>query len=534
MSEPLDQFIRKVSDSGLVSSEELVMFCASHSQEQRVQTPEDLQRQLLENGLLTDYQVEALEANDARPLVIGDYIILEKIGQGGMGIVYKARHRRMKRVVAVKMLPTTVDNRDHVLRRFEREVEVAAKLNHPNIVTALDSREQDGQHVLIMEYVEGEPLSDIVERDGPMTVKQAVRCVSQVAAGCEHVHDLGVVHRDLKPANILLDKNGTVKILDVGIAWVDSADDEESLAERTQLTNEGVLMGTPDYMSPEQAVDSHNVDHRTDIYSLGCTLYFLITGRPVFSGRTPIQTLVAHRESALPSLRDRRPDVPDILDAIYLRMIAKRVEDRYQSMSELLVDLRSENVTSDQALNAASNITAETPVDGESPILSEIVDEPTDQYLATRVNGSRAHGTRANSERDPRRYSSYIVRRLVLESLTRLAGVVLGLISGFELGNRLVGPATAIGVLTFSFVGWRSGGGYSWMIARHCGWIPAQPEDKFSEWFRVDKLKWHGVAFVVGGVIGMTGGSFFLGGIFGYTLLMFTDWLRRRRLLEVR
>jgi serine/threonine protein kinase len=267
------------------------------------------------------------------PETLGEYTLLEPIGAGGMGQVFKARHRRMDRIVALKVLsPQTVSSVDSV-RRFQREVKAAAKLVHPNIVTAYDAGESGDIHFLVMEFVDGTDLHRYVNEHGPMAVEQTVDCILQAARGLEYAHRQGVIHRDIKPGNLLLTPDGAVKILDMGLARLDSSGGDEP------LTGTGVLMGTVDYLAPEQADNAGKVDHRADIYSLGCTLYFLLTGHAVYKGKDTIQKIMAHLNAPIPSLRDARPEAPRALDAIFQEMVAKDAEQRYQSMTKLVNSL---------------------------------------------------------------------------------------------------------------------------------------------------------------------------------------------------
>jgi formylglycine-generating enzyme required for sulfatase activity len=247
------------------------------------------------------------------------------------------------------------------VERFRREVEAAAKLSHPNIVTAYDADEHQGMHYLAMEYVEGKDLATVVKDHGPLPVRQAVECILQAARGLQYAHEQGIVHRDIKPGNLLLDKKGTVKILDMGLALIAGA--EAALGGPERLTATGQVMGTCDYMSPEQALDSHVADHRTDIYALGCTLYRLLTGHPPYRGETLMQILLAHRENQIPSLCEARPEVPAELDACFQRMLAKEPGDRYQSMAEVVAELETVlAVVSGRSVTAAA-VSDESPSD---------------------------------------------------------------------------------------------------------------------------------------------------------------------------
>jgi serine/threonine protein kinase len=331
----LEVFVRRLAECGLMTAEEIQAFVEALSDQEKPATAAQLARQMHAGGRLTKFQARAIYQGKTKGLVLGNYVVLDKLGQGGMGQVFKAQHRKMERLVALKILPSSATKSPEAVKRFQREVKAAARLSHPNIVTAYDADECSGLHFLVMEYVDGSDLSSQVREHGPMQVGAAVDCVVQAARGLEYAHRRGIVHRDIKPANLLRDAGGTVKVLDMGLARVKEASGPGGKAEGS-LTQNGQVMGTLDYMAPEQAADVKLADARADIYSLGCTLYYLLSGRPPFGGETLTQKILAHREEPTPSVRGARPDAPERLDQLIQRMLAKQPEGRPQTMGEVI------------------------------------------------------------------------------------------------------------------------------------------------------------------------------------------------------
>lgn len=330
---PVESVVKQLEDSGIIARGKLVEFVppAAHPKD-----GEELLRELFRRNLLTKFQAQNCAQGRAKSLILGGYTILDRIGAGGMGQVFKAEHHRMKRLVAIKTLPAKSMRDSAAVARFQREVEAAAKLRHPNIVAADDADEANGVHFLVMEYVDGTDLASLVKSHGQLPVPRAIDYILQAARGLEYAHSEGVIHRDIKPANLLVDKKGVVKILDMGLARIEA---DRDAATQAELTTDGTVMGTVDYMAPEQAVSTHNVDARADIYSLGCTLCYLLTGKPTYCGESLMQRMLAHREQPIPSLRALRSEIPEQLDKIFSRMVAKRAEDRYQTMSEVVAEL---------------------------------------------------------------------------------------------------------------------------------------------------------------------------------------------------
>ena len=292
--------------------------------------------------------------------LLGQYRLLERIGAGGMGQVFKAIHPTMQRVVAVKIMAANLVEDARARARFRREVQSAARLAHPNIVMAYDAAEEAGCCFLVMEYVEGHDAGALLHEHGPVPLGMACEIVRQVALGLQHAHEQGMIHRDIKPGNLVIaprrpPRDGgivsppppgwpadpVVKILDFGLARFQAGESDLAVhvPGSTPLTREGHVVGTPEFMSPEQACNSGRTDIRSDIYSLGCTFYCLLTGQPPFTGPSLLEIMVQHLQSSPPSVTLLRPDVPPALAAVVERMLAKRPEDRYQEPGEVAAAL---------------------------------------------------------------------------------------------------------------------------------------------------------------------------------------------------
>jgi serine/threonine protein kinase len=260
---------------------------------------------------------------DAPPPAIPGYEILEKLGEGGMGVVYKARHVALDRIVALKVISRALLANPSALARFRREARAAARLSHANLVTVHDAGASGDDHFLVMEYVAGIDLAQCLAQRGALPPREACDYIRQAALGLEHAHERGLVHRDIKPSNLLVAPDGTVKLVDLGLALIRPG--AADLAANDTLTQEGGFMGTPDYVAPEQALDPHAADIRADIYSLGCTLYHLVTGRPPFPGGSFAQKLLRHQQE------EPAPFKPAAVLKIVRTMMAKKAADRYQT-----------------------------------------------------------------------------------------------------------------------------------------------------------------------------------------------------------
>jgi serine/threonine protein kinase len=333
-----EQLLEQVSKSGLLDPPRL----EEYAREQRAAgvlppTPQGLADALVRDGLLTRFQAEQLLAGRSRNFILsGKYKVLRPLGAGAMGQVFLCEHAVMRRLVAVKLLPSGLASDPAAVERFHREARAVARLHHPNIITAHDADRDGNRHFLVMEYIDGHTLDQLVRQVGPLPAARAAHYIRQAALGLQHAHEHGLVHRDIKPSNLLVDRAGTVKVLDLGLArfFHDEADD---LTRRQDHSP----MGTTDYIAPEQAEESHAVDIRADVYALGCTLYHLLTGQVPFPGGTPLQKLRRHQDAEPRPAETLRPDLPGGLASVLRRMMAKRPEDRYQTPGEVAETLAS-------------------------------------------------------------------------------------------------------------------------------------------------------------------------------------------------
>ncbi len=402
----VDQFLELLRKSGLVEAKrldaELEHVAKSGGPPGK---PSQLAAQLVRRGLLTNFQATQLINGRWHGFFVGSkYKLLEPLGAGGMGKVFLCEHTLLKRLVAVKILPTEKMSDASLVERFHREAKATAALDHPNIVRCHDADKDNKLHYLVLEYVDGVSLQQLVAQNGPLDAARAAHYVSQAAAGLQHAHEAGWVHRDVKPGNLLVDRQGVVKILDLGLARI-------LLDNRDQLTkdlDDKPVLGTADYLAPEQAMNSHDVDIRADIYGLGGTFYFLLTGRPPFADGTVTQKLLWHQVKEPEHVREIRPEVPVAMAAVLNQMMAKNPARRYQvplevvdaltpwteapipSPTEKELPARSAAVQSLQPLSGspsssgAPNSTVRKTADGPT---SRVLKEPTSGVAAPASSG---------------------------------------------------------------------------------------------------------------------------------------------------
>jgi WD40 repeat protein len=329
----VEEFLEIGRKSGILEKQALDAYVHQMREQAAVPgSPAKLARRMVKDGLLTNLQAELfLQGKWRKFLISGKYVLLERLGSGGMGTVFLCQHKVMRRKVAIKVLPAKLAQDKSIVDRFHREARAAAQLDHPNIVRAHDIDQDADMHFLVMEYVNGNNLEQIVQRRGPMDALRATHYIYQTALGLQHAHEAGLVHRDIKPGNLLLDRTGTVKILDMGLARFFN-EDQDNL---TRQHDSQCVLGTADYLAPEQAIDSHGVDIRADIYSLGVTFYFLLTGKSPFQEGTLAQKLLWHQMRAPRPVREIRPELSAELAGIIDQMMAKAPADRFQTPLEL-------------------------------------------------------------------------------------------------------------------------------------------------------------------------------------------------------
>ncbi len=327
-----NKFIDFVRRSGLIEEAELEDFLDKtvNQDGKAALDNRDLAKRMIDHDLLTQWQADKLLSGKHKGFHLGKYKLLRQIGKGGMSSVYLAEHMLMKRPVAVKVLPRNRVQDPAYVERFRLEARAVARLDDPNIVRAYDIDNEDNIHYIVMEYVNGDDLHQIASKIGGLDFVTAADYIAQAALGLQHAHEQGLVHRDIKPANFIVDQSQTVKMLDLGLAKL-VEDDISSLT----LANDENVLGTADYLAPEQALNSHAADARADIYSLGCTLYFVLIGRPPFPEGTISERLLKHQSEQPESLFVLCSDMPPSLGRICERMMAKKPEDRYQTAGEV-------------------------------------------------------------------------------------------------------------------------------------------------------------------------------------------------------
>lgn len=335
MVESVDQFLRKVLKSRVVARDRLQAELRTLPMDQRDQ-PKAVADFLVARKLLTPFQAQKLLAGVTGGLVLGSYVIQTPIGKGGMGTVYLARDTRTGDAAAIKVVSAkrAAEGERH-LARFQREMVLSQKVRHPNLAMTRDVGEVRGVHYLALEYIPGVTLYRLVTRDGPLKPPRAARLFAEVCLGLEHAHGVGLIHRDLKPTNIMVTPDDHAKVLDLGLALMEG----EVVHDPEVVGGRGYIVGSVEYMAPEQTLDPSRVDARADLYSLGCTLYFALTGRGPFSFGDTKDKVRAHRRQEAEPIRRKNPAVPEGLANLIQRLMAKDPSQRPATAAALRHEL---------------------------------------------------------------------------------------------------------------------------------------------------------------------------------------------------
>jgi eukaryotic-like serine/threonine-protein kinase len=329
------------------------------------------------------------ESEHAGRVSLGKYRLLKKVGSGGMGAVFQAEDTERSRVVAIKILPKDKAKNPTLVKRFKSEAQAAANLSHENIVQVFGAGEADGYLYISMEYIEGTDVQELVSKHGILPVKRSLDIIRQMARALEHTGSMNLAHRDIKPSNLLIRPDGVIKLTDLGLARFI---DEET---ETGITRSGYTVGTVDYMAPEQARDSKSADVRSDIYSLGCTWYFMLTGQPPYPEGSVTNKISAHALNPIPDPRKINPDIPEAIVTVINRMLTKSPEDRYQSGRELLADLKAVAQSRD---NTANRLRDAFRDDDAGPARPRRSPRPSDRDMRAGAKNRRSRRSLKDSE----------------------------------------------------------------------------------------------------------------------------------------
>lgn len=327
----VDHFLRTVLRSGVLTRAQLQDSIRKAAPEQR-QSAETLAEHLVATGDLSRFQAGKLLRGMAGGLVLGHYQVLAPLGRGGMGTVYLARDDRSEMLIALKVLPPKrAREEQRLLARFRREMEMCQRVSHPHLAYAYEVGLCQGVYYIALEYIPGKSLYRLVSEEGPLEVARAARLFSEVASALDHAHHQGLIHRDMKPSNIMITPHDHAKVLDLGLALVQG----EAPVEREIIGGEGYVVGTMDYIAPEQSENAYKVEPRSDIYAMGCTLYFALTGQPPFPGGTAVEKIHRHRTADPQPIPQLNQSVPPAFIGIVRKMMAKNPEQRFQSAAEV-------------------------------------------------------------------------------------------------------------------------------------------------------------------------------------------------------
>lgn len=419
-------FLSYLRQSGLLSEEKLAQASRRHPDRK---TGRDLALALIDDGTLTRFQTSRLLMGQTAGFTLGPYRLLDQVGRGGMGRVFKAEQLSLGRIVALKVLSPEVLQTERAVELFLHEIRAVGQLVHPNVVTAYDADQIDGRYFIVLEYVDGPNLDQLVRKQGRLSVGLACDYVRQAANGLQAAHQRGMLHRDLKPANLIVQRQGAagdapglVKVSDFGLARL--AVPLDGAAPRgTIYTKDNTVMGTPDYLSPEQSRDLHKTDVRSDLYSLGCTFYFLLTGEVPFPGGSQMDKLIRHATEQPRPIETFRGDVPADVRAVVARLMAKKPDERYRTPAELAAALQPYAVSGPtpwapsrgRGLDYALDQLAQTPRRDQKAFDAD----GSDPELATMTAGDRPAGARAAG------HEAFSSERLKVAVLVAVGAVLL-------------------------------------------------------------------------------------------------------------
>ena len=393
----VEEFIDVVHRSQLINKDQLIDALSDCKSDGVLPSnPQVVADYLRTKGLISEWQQKNLLLGKSRGFFLGKYRLVSHLGTGGMSSVFLAQHGLMDRKVAVKVLPSSKENDKSFLERFEREALATSRMSHPNVVRVFDIDTEKNTHYIVMEYVSGRDLKVIVEEQGPLPLDKAADYIAQAAAGLHHAHERGLVHRDIKPANLVVSDNGLVKVLDLGLARLE---DDDELASLT-VANAENMMGTADYLAPEQARNAHAVDHRADIYGLGCTFYYLLTGHAPFTDGTIAERILKHQTEKPKDVRAERTDCPHALADVCMTMLEKDPNSRFDSCGKVVQRLLRWLMAKGYPTASTTSVFAGNEVDVLTlPLSSE---PPPDELASVAKSESLLETRKSRSTRAPR------------------------------------------------------------------------------------------------------------------------------------
>jgi eukaryotic-like serine/threonine-protein kinase len=420
---PLD-LLPVIRSSGVVNERQLAEIKTKVLQGDYPLDSAALAERLVRDNILTPFQAKRLLSNRPGGLIVGRYIVLDRIGSGSMGRVYRAHHVMMDRVVALKIIAPEIAQNERVVARFQREMKLVGRLDHPNVVRAFDADQINRILYIVMEYVNGMSLGERLKKKGPIPPAEMVDFAAQAALGLAHAHEQGIVHRDIKPSNILLSEDRRIKILDLGLGVLMQADSAATFA-----TADGIAVGTVDYMSPEQAC-GREVDGRSDLYGLGCSMYHLMSGRLPFPGSSPIERLGKRIGGRHTPITEYLPDVPASFVRVLDKMLAHKPHERYATAAEAAEALQSLIRPKPKAPTPAQHLAAQinvspSPAPAEAKPAADSKTPPTPSLIKVPPNYPRWFAPAAGFvERKPRRALALLIITL---AVTFALGIGLGM-----------------------------------------------------------------------------------------------------------